>query len=60
MSVSKNVLADALGIPEENISCKYCYFSEIGLWCNFYSVYVRPDNFCSFFFEKNKDEKQSE
>ena len=61
MSVSRDVIADALNIPESEVRCKSCKFAE-----NFINdMYIckawgdqwtRSDDFCSFFQRGGKDE----
>jgi len=57
MSVSRDVIADVIGVPEDNVRCDNCDYSRrfVGNMhlCNFWNdQWTKPDAFCSFFKER--------
>jgi len=60
MSVSRDVIADALGVPENRVRCDTCDWSERFIidayTCRFWHSGVLPkDAYCSFWREEEKD-----
>ena len=54
MSVSRDVISRALGVPENMISCHQCaYYDQSSVplpYCNFWELSIEdPGAFCSFY-----------
>lgn len=61
MSVSRDVIADAVGVPEGKVRCENCEYAERFIndsyTCRFWHTGILPkDAFCSF-WKEGQDEK---
>lgn len=58
MSVSRDVIANALEVPEAIVRCSACVYSEKFinkmLTCRFWDQVTMGDNFCSFWNKKGE------
>lgn len=60
MSVKRDVIAEALGVKEENVKCENCpssrEFINDMIICDFWNdLWTPKDGFCSFWRNKNAE-----
>lgn len=55
MSVSKDVIAETLGVSVDDVFCEKCKYLNRGYsppMCDFWHLTVNEDEFCSFYSKK--------